>query len=74
MSRIHFFKSSSVSWRQGVHLKRARWHSCMQWGWPAIHAGERLAEYCDYWVFYICWRTHGVCWHYYPRAMDRETD
>lgn len=69
--RVTFFKSHSVSWDQGIHLKLARWHSCMQWGWPSIREGKHLARYADYWVFTICWRTHGVVWHYYPKTMVR---
>lgn len=69
--RIEFFKSAQVggSWRQGIHLRRARWHSCMQWGWPAINSGERLARWSDYLVLTVCWRTYGACWHWYPRAI-----
>lgn len=67
--RIHFWKSSRVSWPQGIHLKIARWHSCMKWGWDKIHSGERLERYADYWVLSICWRHYGVVWHLYPRTM-----
>lgn len=69
--RIMFYKSRNVSWRQGIHLIRARWHSCMQWGWPAINSGQRLARYSDYWVFTLCWRHFGVCWHIYPKFMRK---
>lgn len=71
MSRWDFFKSAHVggNWRAGVHLTRARWHSCQQWGWPAINSGDRLARWGDYWVLSICWRHYGMCWHYYPEAV-----
>ena len=67
--RVSFFKSSRVTWPQGIRLRRARWHSCMQWGWTKINSGERLARWADYWVLSVCWRNYGMCWHYYPRAM-----
>lgn len=69
--RLAFFKSNKVSWRQGIHLKRTKWHSCMMWGWDKIRSGERLEKYADYWVFTICWRHYGVCWHWYPKVMVR---
>lgn len=70
--RAQFFKSNTVYWEQGVHLTRARWHSCMQWGWPAINAGKHLARYSDYWVFTLCWRHRGLCWHFYPKTMGNK--
>jgi hypothetical protein len=69
MGRVEFFRSANVSWQPGVHFKRVVWHSCMQWGWPAIERGERLARWCDYFVFSVSWRTYGVCWHYYPKEI-----
>lgn len=63
---VTFFKSNQVHWKQGIHLKRARWHSCMQWGWSSINRGEHLARYSDYLVL-------SVCWHFYPRAITKET-
>ena len=53
--RIEFFRSSNVSWPNGIHFKRVMWHSCMQWGWPAIESGERLARWCDYFVPQLYW-------------------
>lgn len=66
---IHFFKSRNVKWKQGIRLKRARRHSCMQWGWSSINRGEHLSRYSDYIVLTICWRHFGVCWHFYPKTM-----
>lgn len=68
---FHFFKSRDVSWSQGIHLQRARWHNCMQWGWDSIRADRRAERWGDYWVLHICWRTYGVCWHYYPKSVRR---
>lgn len=64
---IEFFRSAKVSWPNGIHFKRVMWHSCMQWGWPAIERGEHLARWCDYFVLTISWRPYGICWHYYPK-------
>lgn len=67
--KVHFFKSSTVWWKPGIHLKLARWHSCEKWGWPSIRAGEHLEMYSDYFVFHICWRGRGMVWHFYPKFM-----
>lgn len=66
---ISFFKSREVKWKQGIRLKRAHWHSCEQWGWSSINRGEHLARWCDYFVLSVCWRSFGVCWYFYPKAM-----
>lgn len=67
MSGVQFFKSSNVSWKQGlVRLQRATWHSCMQWGWPSINSGEHFAEWFDYWVLSLRVGSRGVCWQWYP--------
>ena len=68
---IHFFRSKNAHWKQGIHLQRAKWHSCMQWGWDAIRSGERLERYSDYFVLTLCWRRFGVCWHWYPKGMRK---
>ena len=69
--KVEFFKSSKVggNWRQGVHLQRRRWHSCMQWGWTAIREGKRIERWCDYFVLTFCWRHYGMCWHFYPKEI-----
>lgn len=64
---VDFFRSSSVSWKQGIRLQRARWHSCMKWGWPTINSGERLARWGDYWVLTVCWRHFGISWQLWPK-------
>lgn len=71
---VDFFRSSNVSWRQGfVRLKKATWHSCMQWGWPAINRGEHLAEWEEYWVLSFKWRRFGISWQWWPHRRRRKT-
>jgi len=66
--RINYFRSNKVTWKQGfVKFQRVRWHSCMQWGWPKINAGEAPIEWSDYFVLSFKVGTHGVVWHYNPK-------
>lgn len=70
--RLDYFRSNNVSWRQGwVHLQRATWHSCMQWGWPSINSGEHYAEWCHYWVFSFKIGTRGVSWQVWPHLPGK---
>lgn len=64
---LTFFKSKNVVWVPGIRLKRTRWHSCQQWGWSAIRSGNRLEEFSDYWVLYVCYKNFGFCLHYTPK-------
>lgn len=69
---IDFFRSNKVQWNQGfAHLQRAKWHSCMQWGWPSINKGEHLAEWCDYWVLSFKIGTHGISVQVWPHLPQR---
>lgn len=65
--KVYFFHSNEVSWKQGfVKVTRARWHSCMQWGWPSLNRGEHMIEWYDYWVLSFKIGTRGVSWQFYP--------
>lgn len=69
---LEVFASNSVSWRmRHVRLQQCLWHSCMQWGWPSIRAGERLARYHPYWVLSFKWGTRGVTIHWNRSNLDR---
>lgn len=69
---LDFFKSSNVSWNQGfIHLQKAMWHSCMQWGWDAINRGDRLLEWEEYWVLSFKWRKYGISWQFWPHRIRR---
>jgi hypothetical protein len=69
VSRFEFFRSAHVHWPQGIRVQKVMWHSAMQWGWPAIRRGERLARWSEYIVLTVCFRRFGMCWHYYPKAI-----
>ena len=65
--RVDFFKTKNCRWPGGpIQLKKSVWHSCMQWGWPSLNAGEHPIEWYEYWVLSIRYKNYGVCWQFHP--------
>jgi hypothetical protein len=71
--RLDYFRSNNVSWKQGfISLQKAEWHSCMQWGWDAINRGDRLSQWCEYWVLSIKVGRRGISWQWWPWSPSKK--